>query len=266
MPYFQYEGTTLNYKTYGKGDQILFLFHGYGQDAQVFEKLCLSIGDNYLCFSFDLFFHGKSELSAFHNPLEKAFLKKLFSKFLSENQIGKFGVLGYSLGSKLSLSCVELFPEKINRIILLAPDSMRPNLWYRFATGNFIGRKIFKLTTNNSRFLNNLLIIANRFKVVPSKLLSFTISQTKTVSQRQKIYQTWMAFRMLNFKIKTLGKFVTNQKIPLLIFIGKRDLIVSPKRIGKLKKHFAELNIILLDCGHTNLINSVTTYFRELKK
>ena len=48
-------------RKFGKGDDVLLAFHGYGQDSSWFEHLEELLGDKYTILAFDLAFHGSQK-------------------------------------------------------------------------------------------------------------------------------------------------------------------------------------------------------------
>src|SRR2546430_8395975 len=44
--------------------------------------------------------------------------RELFEKFLSEQSIKRFSLMGFSLGGKIALQLLELFPDRVNTVLL----------------------------------------------------------------------------------------------------------------------------------------------------
>src|SRR5690242_12625904 len=92
--------STLFYERKGNGRKTLLLFHGFGQDHATFNPLMEQLKDEYTFYSFDLYFHGKSNWTNGEVPLEKHEWKNIINAFLKENSIEEFALLGFSLGGK----------------------------------------------------------------------------------------------------------------------------------------------------------------------
>ena len=129
-----YKNSTLSYRKSGHGNKALLLFHGFGQHHQAFAALSDKLAPYFTLYAFDLFFHGNSQWNEGEQPLEKVMWKDILTKFLDEHNIGKFSVLGFSLGGKFALVSLELFPAQVEQIILLAPDGVKTSFWYSLAT------------------------------------------------------------------------------------------------------------------------------------
>jgi pimeloyl-ACP methyl ester carboxylesterase len=132
--FFEYEGSRLHYLKYLGGEKIMLAFHGYGQDAQVFHEISTYLTNGYTVYSFDLFFHGRSTWNKTKGEFSKNELETIFNMFLGKENISEFSVMAFSLGGKTALCLAELYPEKIEKLILIAPDGIKTSFWYNLAT------------------------------------------------------------------------------------------------------------------------------------
>src|SRR5688500_16753590 len=132
--FIDYNGSRLHYAKTGNGDKHLLVFHGFGQDMNVFEFLANSLSRHYTFYVFDLYFHGKSYWANGEQTLTKGEWKEIMKIFFSQNQIGNFSVAAFSLGGKFALATLESFPDKTKEIFLIAPDGIKTSFWYNLAT------------------------------------------------------------------------------------------------------------------------------------
>ena len=121
----------LHFVKAGNGKHPLLVFHGFGQDHTLYVPLLRTLSPQYTLYIIDLFFHGKSEWNADERPLEKEIWKEIINVILQEQHITSFSVLGYSLGGKFALATLEAFPERVEKIFLLAPDGITVGMWMR---------------------------------------------------------------------------------------------------------------------------------------
>jgi len=47
-------------------------------------------------------------------------------RFLGKEKIELFAVVGFSLGGKFALATLEAFTDKVTKVVLLAPDGIKP--------------------------------------------------------------------------------------------------------------------------------------------
>ena len=120
---FEYEGINLEYEIIGNGEKAMFAFHGFSSSSSMFGVLEPSLGKNYTIYSFNLPYHGKSTIDAettIHG-IDTLQLQKYFKSFLWHIHHSYFSLLGYSIGGKLALKLIELFPNEVQHIFLFAP-------------------------------------------------------------------------------------------------------------------------------------------------
>ena len=77
-----YHGLELNYIKKGKGDKVMLLFHGYSQDANVFENFTDILISEYTFYIFDLPFHGASKFDQ-SVDFDRDFWMKVMIRFVS---------------------------------------------------------------------------------------------------------------------------------------------------------------------------------------
>ena len=136
----------LHYQKIGNGKKILLSFHGMGQDFLCFQKFAQTFENQYTTYLFDLPYHGKSGGIDGNNYVEnevitKEIWKEYLEKFLQESQIQTFSIIAFSMGGRFALATVEAFAERIEELILLAPDGITEDPKYVLATRYGFTRK-----------------------------------------------------------------------------------------------------------------------------
>jgi pimeloyl-ACP methyl ester carboxylesterase len=248
-----FNGSTLFCQREGHGPQTLLFFHGFGQSHQVFAPIANALAESHTCYSFDLYFHGKSEWAS-ASPLTKMEWKQILSQFLRENNIEKFSVAGFSLGAKLAMNTFEAFPERITHLTLIAPDGIKTSLWYSLATYPFFFRKLFKsMILHPSRFFS-LAKFFNKVGLVNKGLLRFAAGQMDTEEKRKRVYYAWITFRLLSFHLKSIGDLINQHHIKLTLVVGEFDQVIKPKNMQRLIRHVQDIKVITAPTGHNGLL------------
>lgn len=261
---FHYGNTILGYQKAGKGSESILLFHGFGQDNTIFNSLINELGDRFTLYSFDLFFHGQSKWLLDETPLSKIFWKELLGQFLIKNNIEKFSLIGFSLGGKFALACLEGYPARINSIVLIAPDGIKTNFWYSLATYPLALRSLFKsMIIKPGRFLS-FVKLARLLKLADAGIIRFAKSQMDTEEKRKRVYYSWIVFRMLKFDMKDLAAIINTHKIQLTVIIGKFDKIITVKNVNRLLLLTRNHDLKVLEAGHNNLIEESKKVFRNI--
>ncbi|UII23524.1 alpha/beta hydrolase [Fulvivirga ligni] len=256
--YFTYEGAQLHYYTYGNGPKVMLAFHGFGQNGQFFSQMAKNWAEDFIFFSFDLFFHGNSTWKEEKKPIDKIYWGKIITSFLKENKISEFSLMGYSIGAKLALATIEAVPESIKSIYLLAPDGIKNNLWYKLATTNPLISSYFKSMIHKPTRFYNLIKLAQKLKIIDKGVVKFAATQMLTIENRKRVYYTWMIFSKLNFNMNNIARIIDQYHLPVKIYLGTYDKIITAKIMESLTKKSASTKVIMVKSGHNNLIQNVS--------
>lgn len=260
----------LHYQKIGNGQKILLSFHGMGQDFLCFQNFAQSFQNQYTAYLFDLPYHGKSGGINDNNYVEnevitKEIWKKYLEGFLQENQIHNFSIIAFSMGGRFALATVEAFAERVEELILLAPDGITQDPKYVFATRYGFTRKIFKsVIQNNKRFhaVANALAYSG---IVHKKVVKFAKMMVDTPQKQVQLYQAWIGFHQLSFNIKKIAELINNQEINVKIFMGKYDKLLPFHRILPLSKKLKNVEIIELEATHGRLIEKAIIFLKNAK-
>ena len=260
------EGTILENKLdlkfikIGKGSKTALAFHGFGQDNSYYEPFESVFGDKFTIYCFNLPFHGDDNTSKSGIPVSKDTIKTFFGRFLDSNNISRFSNIGFSIGAKISLMLMELFPERIEDLILIAPDGFRTNIWYKVGTGSRLTRSLFKYFVHHPEYFFKFADSMTSLGLVHHGVLRFAKSQMNTLEKRERVYYTWMFFRNLGIRKRRIIDLLRTHKIPVSVFLGKEDKIILEKHFNFLKDKGIDLNITVLEAGHNDLIKDTAIF------
>lgn len=252
--FFDFRETKLYFNRIGTGKKNLLLFHGFGQDHQAFKKIEEQIQQEYTIYSFDIFFHGLSQWNKGEQPLEKFFWKDLVAEFLKIYEIQSFSLLGFSMGGKFALAILEAFPERTDRIFLLAPDGIKTNFWYSLATYPTAFRKIFKSMIHQPQRFKAIENFAVTIGLIDKGIVRFIESQMDTPEKRSRVYHAWVVFRHLKFDMKEIAATMNSNKIKVLVIVGKYDKIITTENMDHLVKKLNDYRLEILETGHNGVI------------
>ncbi|MFL5727969.1 MAG: alpha/beta hydrolase [Cytophagaceae bacterium] len=255
----------LHYSVYGEGKKAMLCFHGFGQTSVYFHELEEVMKDEYTIYNFDLFYHGQSFWHAKDTPISKEYWAGLIGKFLKEKNIDRFSLTGFSMGGKFALATLEAFPERIDKIILIAPDGIKTSFWYSLATYPEWTRSFFRRLILKPGLYFNLTKFLRFFRIVDAGILRFANTQMLTREQRRRVYYSWVVFRELKFDMDKLAGLFIHHQIKPDIFLGTLDRIITEKNMDVLLKKLNHYEIHLLESGHSNLIKAVAGFMKSRK-
>jgi pimeloyl-ACP methyl ester carboxylesterase len=229
---FEYKKYIVNYEKWGRGPEILIAFHGFGQTHSIFENIAPALEDRFTVYACSLFYHGESKLPDHVNPGEPIppeLFKEGVLEFCHQNNISKFSLMGYSLGGRLVLQLVELIPERINYLLLLAPDGVKKSRWYYFATNHFIGKRLFKRVVYKPKLLFALVKIFKATGIIKEKMAKFVHSQYGEEEKRLKIFNVWNTYSVITPRVRKVKANIKQHHLKTLIFTGTYDPVLDEK-------------------------------------
>jgi pimeloyl-ACP methyl ester carboxylesterase len=249
-----HKGSRLHYLVSGEGKSLLFVFHGFGQSAELMQAQLKPLESKYTLVLVDLFFHGESVLDEHHRPLQPstwaAILKELLAQFPGQNP----SILAFSSGCKFALSAWELMPGCWQELILLAPDGIIKNPWYAFATANPLTRSLFRFLSKNPSWLFVLIKISGRLGLVKSSILKFVGSQLNTQAKREMAFQVWVNFRLLGLPKERWEKCLRAGNTKVLVCVAKFDRIIVARDIRKKLAKVTGVHVKEFQTGHNGLV------------
>ncbi len=263
--FFNYKKSTLHFTVLGNGTKNLLLFHGFGQDQNIFYSLSKILSDKFTLYIFDLYFHGKSTWGYGELPLEKEHWKDTLAEFLKEYRIDHFSVAGFSLGGKFALATLEAWPDKIKEIMLLAPDGIKTSFWYSLATYPLLFRMIFRDMIRHPERFKAVTKTLGKLGMVDSSLLKFSEFQMNSEEKRNRVYFSWVVFRHLRFDLVKIAGLINQYNIPLTMIVGQYDKVIKPQNMEHFLRKLKKYKFETPEAGHTRLIAESAIYFSRLK-
>jgi pimeloyl-ACP methyl ester carboxylesterase len=250
--FIEYQNSKLFYYKYGVGQKAILLFHGFGQDYTAFESWIEELKNDFTIYSFDLFLHGQSTWA--ERPLEKEDWKNVMELFFQKEKINQFELAGFSMGGKFAFATLEAFPERIKRMVLIAPDGIKVNFWYRLATYPVAMRALFESFISKPNFFFSLARFLQSVRIIDKYLLRFVMLQMDTEEKRKRVYSTWIYFRHLKFEMRAIAELINQKNIALKIIVGRFDKVIPIKDMNRLLKHVPNGKLEILETGHNQLI------------
>jgi pimeloyl-ACP methyl ester carboxylesterase len=251
----QRNGSKLFYEKAGNGRKNILLFHGFGQTHAVFKPLTAALSQEFTCYSFDLFFHGRSTRASGEIPIHKDEWSGLIRQFLEQENISRFSILGYSIGARFALSTFEALPDKVETIVLVAPDGIVASPWYSAATSTSAGRMFFRTIMRNQAIFRVLTGFLQRSKIVDARVLRFAESQMKSEENRLRIYHSWIAFRKLKSNLKALTERINTLGVHVVVYFGRNDKIIESKKLRAFIHHVPSVKVLIVDRTHHTLLS-----------
>ncbi|MFM7902748.1 MAG: alpha/beta fold hydrolase [Bacteroidota bacterium] len=236
----------------GIGPELIIAFHGFNRGYQDLLELAPKLEGKFRIAAVSLFHHGSDfESTNAEDAIEPIDLKNAFIELIQALEVDSFSVMAHSFGGRLALNMVELFPDAIKQLFLMAPDALRYHPGYRFITGTKLGRYWMGNFRKNPARVAGLIRLFGKLGVYTKRTADYFIHQITHEKSRELVYRSWMTHRKT---IPNLAQIVTNIKakgIRTHLIFGKNDTVI-PVSQGKrfMNKILPYGSLHVLDSGH----------------
>ncbi|MDN3588945.1 alpha/beta hydrolase [Pedobacter aquatilis] len=266
--HFDHELAHLNYYKFGSGTKVMLCFHGYGMHGKQFKMLEENLGSEYTFYGLDLFFHKETrlksnDLASIKKGISKAMLAKFISDFCKNQQIDKFSVIGYSMGTHYAVALTEILYNRIDNFIIIAPAALKPGKLVEFFSKNKIGNKILEKLILSEKALINLLKLSKRFNFVDDVGYNILLKEINTPDLRLSLYASFTYLRFLDTDKNQLLQVLKSYPINAIFISGSRDKMYPPAIAQIFCKDLPNAQLIVLNENHEMLNQS---FVEELTK
>jgi len=249
--FIQYRNSVVAYGMAGIGSELLVCFHGFGESYESFAVLEEVLGSSYILIGINFPFHEGTEWSEglIMQPQELFEIIRLI-QYQEDCKQQSFSLLGYSLGGRIAMHLLQMIPEKINRMVLLAPDGLVVNPWYWVATQTWLGNKLFYATMQNPSWILWMVKAAYKLGFFNKSIIKFIHSYLDDKAVRMMLYKRWTTMRKFKPNLHLVNNNIKTHSIPTRFVFGSYDRIILRKRSALFEKDNVHVKIIELNSGH----------------
>lgn len=260
MKFLQTPFGQLAYKKYGAGKNIHLLFHGFGMNMKSYQPFIAARKEADCYLVFDIFYHGNSSWRSADQLLTKDIWKKIIEQLMAAENFNRFHLVGYSMGGKFSLNTYEMFPDKVDSMLLMAPDGIKTGLWYNQTAYPKVLNRLFKRVIFKPERFFKLMDVFWRLGLLGSSIRKFVRSQMLTRTMRAQLYFTWVVFKPLRPQLGTIIKAARQYETPIMLVTGEYDKMVTSTNLSHFSSKIPHLKTVELPCGHNDLIEETVKY------
>jgi len=250
QPYFiPYKQSIICYYRYGTGSAWLCCLHGYGESGKSFEWLEGLLGKDYTLIAFDFPFHGGTSWKEETVITAEDLLAILQS--ITHQTNPQISLLGYSMGGRVALQLAMQIPQNIARIVLVAPDGLHENFWYRLATQTSVGSAFFKFTMRHPAWFLGFVQLAGKTGLLHKTIVKTTLHYIDTANKRTQLYQRWTAMRRFRPKLASVKQQLASYQVPVRMLFGTYDQVILSKRGAQFRKGIEnQVELKVIQAGH----------------
>lgn len=242
-----YQSSRITYSYGGSGEKLLLCLHGYGESEKSFHFLEKHLPPGYRLLAIDLPFHGGTEWKEGLHFSTDDLLAIVNSICRQHRYNGRLSIAGFSMGGRAALALLEKIPAQTDKVILMAPDGLKVNFWYRLATRTMIGNRLFRFTIRHPQWFMGLLKAGNAVGLINQSIYKFTRYYIHDKQVREELYNRWTSMRAVSPELPIIKKAVTQYGIPIRLLYGRYDRIIRHERGEKFRhgiESFCTLRII----------------------
>ncbi|HVZ55948.1 MAG TPA: alpha/beta hydrolase [Chitinophagaceae bacterium] len=243
------DGARIHYLAFGQGPLPAICLHGYGEQADSFLFLEKDLGNQYTFYAPDLPFHGRTAW-----PEDQYLTPSRLAGWVMQ-LLGSGGppvtLIGFSLGGRMALALYEVLGARVDRLVLLAPDGLKVNVWYRLATHHALGRKIFELTMRHPGWFFILMEGLQRLGLVNASLYKFARHYVADASARRLLFLRWTSLHPVRPHLPRIRNAIASHHTTCYLLYGIHDRIITPARGKRLCQGIeSSCRLVMLHAGH----------------
>ncbi len=263
--------------------EIVVAFHGFDRNAREMFNFSPLFEDDSVMLSISLLHHDTSTPLPplpLDEALEPSILIESIENFISMNfstiKILNLVLLGYSMGSRVALTLFEKFPDKLSKVIVLAPDGLKMGGLYRFVVNTRLGKYCWRLIDKKPK-TNRWFINAMRsMRLISQHKHQFGRYHTDSAEIRKRVAFGWAGHKLFwpdkEGLVKAINENITHEKKIYFIF-GKRDKIIpyswSKSLRDALSKSTTGVHFLEVSSGHvmrhTSIVQEIKLAIKEAK-
>lgn len=249
--FIKYEDNEVHCLRMGSGPKLLIAFHGFNNDAAIFLPLARLLQEEYTVVAIDLPGHGQTRWTATY--MDQKALMAIVQGIKNNFGVEKFSLAGFSLGGRVCLNILELQPNWIDKMVLLAADGLQKNFWYNLATRNPAGKIIFrKIIANPERWIGKMAWL-RKYNLVDESRFKFAKTKLTDDNVRHQLSYVWPVMSRLVPNITLVKWNVNKYKVTTFVVMGKHDRIFPPVQGQRFIKNLKHAHLHILDTGHNLL-------------
>ncbi|MDP5198101.1 alpha/beta fold hydrolase [Flavobacterium sp. DG2-3] len=240
-----YKNTKISFTDSGEGNAIVFL-HGFLENKKMWAEYVSLFSEKYRVITIDLLGHGESDcLGYVHTMEENAYA---VNEVLENLEIEKAIIHGHSMGGYVGLAFAELYPQKIQKLVLQNSTSKEDNEEKKLNRT----RAIKAVKQNYVSFVS--LAIANLFSENNRTRLAEEIEKVKTEALKAPLQGIVASLEGMKIR-KDREWLLKENRFPALLILGKKDPVLNyEESLSQIEDTTAEL--VSFEDGHMSQIEN----------
>jgi pimeloyl-ACP methyl ester carboxylesterase len=240
-----YKNTKISYSDSGIGNTIVLL-HGFLENKKMWLEYSNLFSEKYRVVAIDLLGHGESDCLGYVHKMEDN--AGVVNEVLEHLNIEKATIVGHSMGGYVGLAFAELYPEKIQKLVLLNSTSKEDSAEKKLNRT----RAIKAVKQNYVNFVS--LAIANLFSENNRIRLAEEIEKVKTEALKTPLQGIIASQEGMKIR-KDREELLRKNLFPILLILGKKDPVLNyEESLSQIEDTTVEL--VSFEDGHMSQIEN----------
>ena len=214
----------------------LILLHWFYSNSTEWKYMAPFLQERYRVYAIDIIGDmGKSY--AYNPPKSEIEVSQWFNQVLDGLSLNKVSICGHSNGGFQAMLIAQQNPDRVEKLILLAPAAGLKPFSFKFYLSSF-GTAIFPNDIILETFKNSGTLKANQWSKEMTEMLTLSF---RVAANQLRVYPREFS----DAELKAI-------KVPTLLILGKEEMIYSPaKAAERALRILPNSKVIMLpDCGH----------------
>jgi pimeloyl-ACP methyl ester carboxylesterase len=239
------DGINVCYEVEGKGENLV-LIHGIGIGRAAWNDVIAELKYYYRVYAIDLPGFGCSDMSDL--PYSVPFYAELLNKLMHQLKLEPAAVAGISLGGAVAATLAAHHPDKVSKLVLVAPAGLTPPQGEFVKPSRFMDANFWLLSHNKDMFQRSMEdMFYDKSKLTPA-LVDSVWAGMKSPEHRRAVLSN---ARYLARADPEFTDMLETIAAPTLIVWGEEDAIVPPVDAQKFSILIKYADVVLLKkCGH----------------
>lgn len=212
-----YKNTKISFTDSGEGTAIVLL-HGFLENKKMWTDYASFFSQKHRVITIDLLGHGETDSLGYVHEMEDN--ANVVNAVLENLKIEKAIILGHSMGGYVALAFAELYPEKVEKVVLQNSTSKEDSKEKKTNRT----RAIKAVKQNYINFVS--LAIANLFSENNRNRLAEEIEKAKIEALKTPLQGIVASLEGMKIRKDREGLLRKNQ-FPVLLVLGKKDPVLN---------------------------------------
>lgn len=264
--------TELAYIDEGSSEEVIIFIHGLGSYLPAWKKNVEVLKNDFRCIAIDLPGYGKSGKAVHPGTME--FYGDVIIKMMDKLNLEKVTIAGHSMGGQIGMVMALKYPERINRLVLVAPAGFEEfsegqKQWFRdVMTVDLVMKTPVRTIREN---------VASNFYNMPEDAEFMVTDRIALRSAKHFKNYCYTVVQSVNGMVdQPVSDFLDKIEQPTLIIFGENDnLIPNPYLNGGFTSDIAEIGnskipnsklVLIPSCGHFAQFEKPGTVNKAIKE